>query len=85
MLAEKMKKHGTKCWLINTGWSGGKYGIGQRMSLKYTRTIIDSIHKGIFDNEEYENFSVFNFQIPKSCPNVPSNILNPKNTWAYNI
>ena len=71
MLAAKMKEHGTKCWLINTGWSGGKYGIGKRMSLKNTRSIIDAIHSGELVNGEFDNFEVFNLQIPKRATGVP--------------
>jgi phosphoenolpyruvate carboxykinase (ATP) len=82
MLAEKMKEHNSNCWLINTGWSGGKYGVGKRMSLKITRRIIDAIHDGELDNVEWEKFPVFGFHIPKSVPDVPSEILNPRNTWS---
>ncbi|CAK69881.1 unnamed protein product (macronuclear) [Paramecium tetraurelia] len=81
MLAEKIKKYDTKVWLINTGWSGGKYGVGQRMSLKYTRGIIDLIHSGELKDAEFENFPIFNFAIPKTAKNIPTQILNPKNTW----
>ncbi|CAD8069470.1 unnamed protein product [Paramecium primaurelia] len=81
MLAEKIKKFDTKVWLINTGWSGGKYGVGQRMSLKYTRAIIDLIHSGELKDAEFENFAIFNFRIPKVAKNIPSEILNPRNTW----
>jgi phosphoenolpyruvate carboxykinase (ATP) len=82
MLAEKMKKYGTKAWLINTGWSGGKYGVGKRMSLKYTRAIIDAIHDGHADKATYEQFPVFNVKIPTALPGVPTEILNPRNTWT---
>ncbi len=60
MLSEKIKKHNSNVWLINTGWSGGKYGVGERMSLKNTRAIIDSIHSGELEKAEYENFEIFN-------------------------
>lgn len=82
LLADKMKKHKADAWLINTGWSGGKYGVGKRMSLKITRAILDAIHEGKMTNTEFENFPVFNMQIPKSIPGVPTEMLNPKNTWA---
>lgn len=65
MLADKMKKHKTNCWLINTGWSGGKYGVGKRMSLKYTRAVIDAIHSGKLDEAQFDNFPVFNMKIPR--------------------
>lgn len=68
--------------MINTGWSGGKYGVGKRMSLKVTRKIVDGIHEGAFDACEWEKFPVFGFHIPKACPGVDSKLLNPRNTWA---
>ncbi|CAD8083821.1 unnamed protein product [Paramecium sonneborni] len=81
MLAQKIKQHHTNVWLINTGWTGGKYGVGQRMSLKYTRAIIDLIHCGQLKNAQFENFPIFNFKIPKSAQDIPTEILNPRNTW----
>lgn len=81
MLIEKVKKHNVNCWLVNTGWSGGGYGVGSRMKLSWTRAIIDAIHSGELANAEYEQFGVFNLSIPKSVTNVPSEILNPVNTW----
>jgi len=82
MLAEKCKKYNAHVWLINTGWSGGKYGVGERMSLKITRKIIDAIHSGELDNAECEILPGFELQIPKKIEGVPSEILNPKNTWT---
>ncbi|SFU57622.1 phosphoenolpyruvate carboxykinase (ATP) [Pustulibacterium marinum] len=82
LLAEKIKEHGATAWLVNTGWSGGAYGIGNRMKLKYTRAMIDAIHNGSFENVDYVTDEGFGFQIPTSCPNVPSEILVPENTWA---
>lgn len=83
MLAEKIKKHDVKCWLINTGWSGGPYGVGKRMDLSITRTIIDSIHNGSIDNVEFQNFPVFNVAIPKTIPGISNDkLLNPRNTWS---
>eukprot|EP01137_Pigoraptor_chileana_P000324 Opistho-2@36321 len=81
MLAEKMKKHGVHCWLINTGWSGGKYGVGSRIKLAYSRAIIDAIHNGELAKASFVNYDVFNIEIPTACPGVPSEILNPANTW----
>eukprot|EP00878_Enallax_costatus_P016223 GHUV01017016.1.p1 GENE.GHUV01017016.1~~GHUV01017016.1.p1 ORF type:complete len:595 (+),score=193.05 GHUV01017016.1:226-2010(+) len=82
MLAEKMQKHGTKGWLVNTGWTGGSYGVGSRISLKFTRAIIDAIHSGALDNVEYVNMPIFNLQVPTSCPGVPSVLLQPSLQWA---
>lgn len=82
MLAANIRKHNTKCWLVNTGWSGGKYGVGKRMKLPYTRKIIDAIHDGVLDKAEFEKTPVFNLSIPKNVPGIPNEILNPKNTWS---
>lgn len=81
-LAEKMEKHGAKAWLVNTGWTGGPFGIGSRMSLKHTRSIIDAIHNNALDDVEYVEDPIFGLHIPTSCPEVPSEVLIPKNTWA---
>ncbi|ODQ68323.1 ATP-utilizing phosphoenolpyruvate carboxykinase [Nadsonia fulvescens var. elongata DSM 6958] len=82
MLAEKMKKHRAKAWLLNTGWTGNSATRGgQRCPLKYTRAILDSIHNGELNDVEYQNFEVFNLSIPVTAPNVPQEILNPSNSW----
>jgi len=81
LLADKIKKHSAKAWLVNTGWTGGAYGVGSRIKLKYTRAIIDAIHNNGFDNVETVIDPDFGFEIPLSCPGVPSDILIPKNTW----
>ena len=81
MLGEKMKEHNTKVYLINTGWSGGPYGIGARMDIMLTRAMVDAALNGELENIDYEEDKLFHVFIPKSCPNVHENILNPKNTW----
>jgi phosphoenolpyruvate carboxykinase (ATP) len=81
LLAEKIKKHNAKAWLVNTGWTGGAHGVGSRIKLKYTRAIIDAIHNNDFDNVETVIDPQFGFEVPLSCPGVPSEILVPKNTW----
>ncbi len=81
LLADKIKKHNAKAWLVNTGWTGGAYGVGSRIKLKYTRAIIDAIHNNDFDNVETIVDPEFGFEIPLSCPGVPSELLVPKNTW----
>lgn len=81
LLAEKIKKHNATAWLVNTGWTGGSYGVGSRIKLKYTRAIIDAIHNDDFKNTEMVTDAHFGFEIPTACPNVPSEILQPKNTW----
>ncbi len=82
LLADKMRTHGASAYLVNTGWSGGAYGIGERMSLQYTRAIIDAIHDGSLEKAGTETDPVFGFEVPTSCPEVPSEILVPKHTWA---
>ncbi len=81
MLSKKMKDANVKVWMINTGWTGGAYGTGNRMKLKYTRAMITAALNGELDNVEYKNHDVFGIAIPQSCPNTPSEILNPRNTW----
>ncbi len=81
MLSKKMKDANVKVWLINTGWTGGPYGTGNRMKLKYTRAMITAALNGELDNVEYVNHTIFGIAMPQSCQNVPSEILNPKNTW----
>lgn len=70
-------------WLVNTGWSGGQYGVGKRMSLKTTRSILDAIHDGSLEKEEYDVIKGFNLSVPKACNNVDPTILNPINTWKH--
>lgn len=88
MLGEKMKKFDVNVWLVNTGWTGGPYGIGSRIRLKYTRQMITEVLNGNMTDVEYQNMPIFNLSIPTSCNDVPSEILNPINTWddkeAYN-
>lgn len=82
MLGEKMDESKVNVWLINTGWSGGEYGVGDRISLKYTRAMISSILNGELEGVEYKKHEVFGLNMPTSCPNVPDEILSPKNTWT---
>ena len=82
MLADKMEKSGANVWLINTGWSGGAYGTGSRIKLKYTRAMIHAALDGHLDNVNYHNHEIFGLAMPAECPNVPSELLNPRNTWA---
>ena len=82
LLAEKIKRHKVTAWLINTGWTGGSYGEGSRIKLKYTRAMIDAIHSGAFDAKVFSRDAHFGFEIPSECPGVPDALLHPKNTWA---
>ena len=82
MLGERLKQHGAQCWLVNTGWSGGGYGIGKRMSLPYTRAMVRAAVDGRLLKTDYEVEKAFGLSIPKSCPDVPAELLNPRNVWA---
>ncbi|KAI5295963.1 Protein kinase C-like 1 [Ascosphaera acerosa] len=85
MLAEKMKEHKANAWLLNTGWVGaGATTGGKRCPLKYTRAILDAIHAGELAEAEYEVYPVFNLNVPKACPNVPEDLLNPVRSWTGN-
>lgn len=81
LLGEKIKKHKVNTWLVNTGWSGGPYGVGERIKLQVTRSIIDAILDGSLKDAKTYMDPIFKFEIPESCPGVESSILNPKNTW----
>jgi phosphoenolpyruvate carboxykinase (ATP) len=81
MLGEKMIESKANVWLINTGWSGGAYGVGSRMKLKYTRAMINAALAGELDNVAFESHPIFGVAMPTECPNVPTELLNPRNTW----
>jgi len=84
MLSEKMQEAGVNVWLINTGWSGGQYGVGRRMPLKYTRAMITAVLEGKLGDYTYEDYhihSVFGVAQPRTCPGVPSALLSPRKTW----
>lgn len=97
MLAERIRKHNTACWLVNTGWVGGSYGMGSRISLEHTRAIIDAIHSGVLSSSafppseldsgsdssgsQWTQYRTFNLYIPTAVPGVPSSILDPSRAW----
>lgn len=82
MLGKKMDEHKVNVWMINTGWSGGAYGVGSRIKLKYTRAMITAALLGQLDNVDYIQHPIFGLHMPVSCPDVPSEILDPRNTWS---
>jgi phosphoenolpyruvate carboxykinase (ATP) len=82
LLGEKLEGTDIKVWLINTGWSGGSYGVGSRMKLSYTRAMITAALNGKLDDVAFDTLPVFDLAIPTSCEGVPSEILNPRGTWA---
>ena len=89
LLGEKLKKNKVNVWLVNTGWNGGSYGVGSRMKLSYTRSMITAAINGELEKVKFEHLPVFGLNFPSACPNVPSEILNPRNTWkdknAYDV
>jgi phosphoenolpyruvate carboxykinase (ATP) len=82
LLAAKMKQHQARVWLVNTGWSGGGYGVGKRISLTHTRTIVDAIHSGVLPRAKTQRDAIFGFDIVTGCPGVPDAILVPRSSWA---
>lgn len=85
MLGQKMKDHNVNIWLINTGWSGGEYGVGSRIKLSYTRAMITAALTGKLDNVDFQEHEIFGLNMPTSCEGVPADILNPKNTWTDKV
>jgi phosphoenolpyruvate carboxykinase (ATP) len=81
LLGEKISKYKVKCWLLNTGWTGGPYGTGTRMKIAYTRAMLNAAIEGLLDKTETFKDPVLSLNIPVSCPNVPPEVLNPRNTW----
>ncbi|MBI4462449.1 MAG: phosphoenolpyruvate carboxykinase [Acidobacteria bacterium] len=81
MLGEKIARHKVRCWLINTGWSGGPYGVGKRIKIAYTRAMVHAALNGKLDGLPCETDPVFGLEVPKACPDVPPEVLKPRNTW----
>ncbi|HWR41589.1 phosphoenolpyruvate carboxykinase (ATP) [Sporomusa sp.] len=82
LLGEKLKRHQTNVFLINTGWSGGSYGVGNRMKLSYTRAMVTAAIEGHLEQVSFQLDPIFNVYVPTSCPGVPDEILMPRNTWT---
>ncbi|MBA4809601.1 MAG: phosphoenolpyruvate carboxykinase (ATP) [Acidimicrobiaceae bacterium TMED77] len=82
LLAKRMDEHDTRCILLNTGWTGGPYGTGNRMSLRHTRALLNAALSGEFDDSDIEIEPILNLRMPTSCPDVPNEILNPRSTWS---
>jgi phosphoenolpyruvate carboxykinase (ATP) len=81
LLGKKIESNNVKCWLVNTGWTGGPYGVGHRMKLSYTRQMVNSALSGELDNVETETDAIFGLAVPTEVPGVPNDVLNPRNTW----
>ena len=85
LLKRKIERHGAQCWLVNTGWVGGPYGIGKRISIRYTRALLSAALTGQFEHVPYVKDPVFGFEVPSQCPNVPDDILDPASSWPNRI
>jgi phosphoenolpyruvate carboxykinase (ATP) len=81
MLGEKLRRHRATCWLVNTGWVGGPYGIGQRMKLAYTRAMLNAVLSGELERVPMTPDPVFRVLVPQSCPNVPASVLDARGMW----
>lgn len=82
LLKRKILRYGVKCWLLNTGWVGGPYGVGKRISIKYTRAMLNAALNGLLDHVEYTTDPIFGFQSPRICPGIPDDVLNPASSWS---
>ncbi len=81
LLKRKMLRHGATCWLVNTGWVGGPYGVGKRISIKHTRNLLNAALNGLLDGVEFYRDPVFGFEVPKTCPEVPEHVMYPARSW----
>jgi phosphoenolpyruvate carboxykinase (ATP) len=81
MLGEKIARHDARVWLVNTGWTGGPYGVGSRMKIAHTRAMITAALTGLLDNVPYQKHPIFNVDVPTACPGVPDSVLDPRSTW----
>ncbi len=82
MLRRRMERHGATCWLVNTGWVGGPFGVGRRISIRHTRALLDAALAGTLDEVEYRRDRLFGFEVPRSCPGVPDEVLDPSSSWG---
>jgi len=82
MLADRLHRHGVRAWLVNTGWTGGPYGTGERMNINHTRSMVRAALSGALDEVEYETDTIFGLAVPTTCPDVPATVLQPRATWS---
>ncbi len=82
LLKHKIDRYGARCWLVNTGWVGGPYGVGKRISIRHTRALLNAALSGNLDNVKYTKDPVFGFEVPTECPNVPAEVLSPSSSWG---
>ena len=81
LLKEKVLRYGADCWLVNTGWVGGQYGVGKRISIRYTRAMLNAALSGKLRDVEFKTDPIFGFQVPTTCPDVPDSVLDPATSW----
>ncbi len=81
LLKNKIERYGVTCWLVNTGWVGGPYGVGKRISIKYTRALLNAALEGKLNTVQFKKDPIFGFEVPQSCPNVPDEVMNPATSW----
>jgi len=82
MLGERLRRHNAACWLVNTGWVGGAFGVGRRMSLPHTRAILNAALAGKLSGADFTTHPTFRLQVPRACPDVPSSVLDPRSQWS---
>ena len=82
LLKRKIERYGVTCWLVNTGWVGGPYGVGKRISIKYTRALLNAALNGKLDKVKFAKDPIFAFEVPTKCPDVPDEVLNPASSWG---
>jgi phosphoenolpyruvate carboxykinase (ATP) len=82
LLKRKIERYGAKCWLVNTGWVGGPYGVGKRISIRHTRALLNAALTGKLDDVTYKQDPIFGFEVPEHCPDVPDEVLNPASSWS---
>jgi phosphoenolpyruvate carboxykinase (ATP) len=81
LLRHKIERYGAKCWLVNTGWVGGPYGVGKRISIRHTRALLKAVLSGALEKEEFYSDPVFGYSVPKTCPDVPEDVMYPSRSW----
>jgi phosphoenolpyruvate carboxykinase (ATP) len=82
LLSQKLDKHGANCWLVNTGWTGGRFGVGKRISIRHTRALLNAALDGKLDKVKYRKDKLFGFEVPTKCPDVPEEVLDPAASWS---
>ena len=82
MLKLRMLKHNANVWLVNTGWVGGRFGVGKRISIRHTRNLLNAALEGKLDKVKYRKDKLFGYEVPMSCPDVPEDVLYPENSWG---